>query len=105
MATAKLWHYAASTGEERLAKTNGLQLEPYLDRQQVTTSGTAAASTASPAGAHLLRIEVTTETRYRVIPAGGSGDADANDPPLQVGGNAWNWIPCAPGSTVSLIEG
>lgn len=104
MATAKIWHYQASTGEEKLSKTNGLQLEPYLSRQQVTTSGIAQTSVVSPAGAHLARIEVTAATRYRVIPVGGSGDADANDPPLQIGGNAWNWIPCPPGTTISLIE-
>ncbi|MEO3415729.1 hypothetical protein AAFO92_13820 [Roseovarius sp. CAU 1744] len=105
MAIAKLWHYKAITGEEALAKTNGLQLEPYVSRQQVTTSSSAVVSTPSPAGTHLLRIETTVETRYRINLPGQSGDADANDPMTHVSlDSSWNWIPMPPGSTISLIE-
>jgi hypothetical protein len=105
MATAKIWHYAGHVGDELNVKTQ-LAREPYVSRQQVATSATAAASTASPAGTNLARIEVTTATRYRVIASGGSGDADANDPPLFVGEDlkGWNWIHVPPGSTISLIE-
>jgi hypothetical protein len=104
MATVKIWHYYGHVGDETNSHTQ-LAREPYVSRQQVTTSATAAASTASPAGTNLARIEVTTATRYRVIPAGGSGDADANDPALFVDSPAcWNWIHLPPGSTISLIE-
>lgn len=105
MATAKIWHYAGHVGDEANAKTL-LAREPYVSRQQVTTSGTAAASSAAPAGTHLARIEVTTATRYRVRPPGDSTNADANDPPLFVGDDlkGWNWVHVPPGSTISLIE-
>ena len=104
MATAKIWHYAGSVGDEANAKTE-LNKEPYISRQQVTTSATAAASTAAPDGSHLTRIEVTVSTRYRVRLAGITTAADANDPPLHLdSAGGWNWINLPPGATVSLIE-
>lgn len=105
MATAKLWHYSGHLGDEANTKTE-LQREPYVSRQQVTTSATAAASTASPAGTNLCRIEVTTATRYRVRLSGDSTAADANDPMLGTLAQNWgeNWIHLPPGATVSLIE-
>jgi len=105
MATAKIWHYAGHVGDELNVKTQ-LAREPYVSRQQVTTSATAAASTASPAGTNLARIEVTTATRYRVRLPGDSTDADANDPLLFSSADlqCWNWIHVPPGGTISLIE-
>ena len=105
MATAKLWHYSGHLGDEGNTKTE-LQKEPYVSRQQVTTSATAAASTASPAGTNLCRIEVTTATRYRVRLSGDVTAADANDPLLGTTAQvqSYNWIHLPPGATVSLIE-
>lgn len=105
MATAKIWHYRGHVGDEGNVKTQ-LAHEPYESRQQVTTSAAAAASTASPSGTNLARIEVTVATRYRVRLPGDSTDADANDPLLFSGADlmTWNWIHVPPGSTISLIE-
>ena len=105
MATAKIWHYTGNRGDEGNTKTD-LQKEPYVSRQQVTTSVTAAASTASPAGTNLCRIEVTTATRYLVRLSGDTTAADVNDPLLGTTAQvqSYNWIHLQPGATVSLIE-
>lgn len=103
MGTAKIWHYAGHVGDEQNSKTQ-LQKEPYLSRQSVTTSATAAASTAAPSGANLARIEVTVATRYRVRLTGDSTAADASDPSLWLETAGHNWINLPPGATVSLIE-
>jgi hypothetical protein len=106
MATAKIWHYVGHVADEANSHTQ-MAREPYVSRQQVTTSATAASSTASPAGTNLARIEVTTATRYRVIaPDDEETVADENDPLLLTNDNvpAWNWIHCPPGWTISLIE-
>ena len=105
MATAKLWHHSGHLGDEANTKTE-LQREPYVSRQSVTTSATAAASTASPAGTNLAQIEVSVPTRYRVRLSGDTSAADANDPPLGTLAQNWgnNWIHLPPGATVSLIE-
>jgi hypothetical protein len=103
MATAKIWHYAGHVGDEQNSKTQ-LAKEPYLSRQQVTTSATAAASTAAPYGANLVRIEVTVATRFRVRLSSDSTAADANEPPLFVGTQVDNWFNLPTGATLSLIE-
>lgn len=105
MATAKIWHYSGHVGDERNSHTQ-LQTEPYLSRQTVTTSATAASSTASPTGSNLARIEVTVATRYRVNLSGVAPvEADSDDPPLEINTTGIaNWINLPPGATVSLIE-
>ncbi|KGB81968.1 MAG: hypothetical protein SWN98_04405 [Pseudomonadota bacterium] len=105
MAIAKIWHYSGHLGEEENTRTQ-LAREPYISRQQVSTSAIAAGSLVAPSGSHLARIEVTTATRYRVRLAGDSADADANDPLLFTADQmaAWNWIHLPPGATLSLIE-
>jgi len=105
MATAKIWWYFGHVGDEKNTRTM-LAREPYIDREQVTPSGTAASSNAAPFGARLARIEVSTATRFRVRPNGDTTDADANDPPLFSGGDlqGWNWVHVPAGATISLIE-
>ena len=103
MGTAKIWHYAGHVGSEANTKTE-FATEPYVSRQSVTTSATAAASTAAPAGANLARIEVLVATRYKVTLSGTVSDADANDPPLALQSAGDNWIHLPPGAKVSLIE-
>ena len=103
MATAKLWHYAGHVGDEANSKTQ-LPKEPYISRQTVTTSATAAASTAAPAGSHLVRVEVAVPTRFLVRLSGVTTAADASDPPLFLESQNRNWINLPPGATLSLIE-
>ena len=105
MATAKIWHYAVGLGDLG-SQYPDLPTEPYLSRQSVTTSGTAASSTAAPYGANLARVEVTVATRYRVNLAGVSVvAADASDVPLFLNTtNLINYINLPAGATISLIE-
>ena len=101
---AKIWHYSGHVGDEANSKTT-IPREPYISRQTVTTSTTAANSNASPAGTYLARIEVAVATRYRVLLPGDSMLADANDPPLGTfAAIIDNWIHLPPGATISLIE-
>ena len=105
MAVAKIWHYSGNVGDEENTKTTWPR-EPYVSRQTVTTSATAANSAASPAGTYIAGIEVTVNTRYRVRLPGDNTLADANDVPLGYVATGYNVfaIHLPPGATISLIE-
>lgn len=107
MSEARIWFHAGIPGDVVNRDVPTLA-EPWIARQKLTTSATAVASQASPPGATLAVVIVTVATKYRVIPPGGSGEADADDMPLFPTKPDWpapNVIHCPPGAVISLIEG
>lgn len=100
MATMRVWwHEASSPG------TRGqipLRREPELSAENVTTSGTAAASGPCPERAYVAVLLSTTRTYFRVRRQGNTTDATTSDKPITA--NELTEIAVEPGDTISFIE-